>query len=235
MTWALRASVFAVACLAAASAFARPPVVVEVYTAQGCVSCDASNAFAAGLADRAGVTALTFNVDYWDYLGWKDTFARPEFADRQRAYDKRFGLQDVYTPQIIVEGEGQASGDKQGDVEALIRAAKRAAARGPEITPRADGTIAVEDADRFHDRPRRADDVWLVRYDPRTFQVAIGRGENSGKTLPHRNIVRDLVRIGRWSGAAETLAVPPPADPAWKTAILVQAPKAGPIVAAAKD
>jgi len=234
MKWALRAPVFAVACLAAAGAFARPPVVVEIYTAQGCVSCDASNAFATGLADRAGVTALTFNVDYWDYLGWKDTFARPEFAERQRAYDKRFGLQDVYTPQIIVEGEGQASGDKQGDVDALIRAAKRAAARGPDITPRADGTIAVEDADQFRDRPRRADDVWLVRYDPRVQSVQVKDGDNRGQTVSHRNVVRQLVLLGAWSGRRRIFHLPTAPEDGLVTLILVQGEDGGHIVAALK-
>ena len=80
-----------------------PPIVVELYTAQGCGSCGAASEHVAGLATDKGVIPLTFAVDYWDYLGWKDTFARPEFADRQRAYDKRFGVAEVFTPQVVVE------------------------------------------------------------------------------------------------------------------------------------
>jgi hypothetical protein len=234
MKGALRAPVLIAACLAAGGAFARAPVVVEFYTAQGCVACDASNAFAAGLADRAGVTALTFNVDYWDYLGWKDTFAQPEFAERQRTYDKRFGLQDVYTPQIIVEGDGQASGDKQGAVDALIRAAKRAPIRGPEITLRADGTVAVEDADRFRDRAGRADDVWLVRYDPRVQSVQVKEGDNRGQTVSHRNVVRQLVRLGDWSGRRRVFHLPAAPEDGLTTLILVQGVGGGRIVSALK-
>ncbi|HWA64213.1 MAG TPA: DUF1223 domain-containing protein, partial [Caulobacteraceae bacterium] len=81
---------------------------------------------------------------------------------------------------------------------------------------------------------RGAADVWLVRYDPRIVQVPIKRGENGGKTLPHRNVVRELVRIGAWSGAAEQLRLPPASDPALRTAILIQAPRGGEILAAAK-
>jgi hypothetical protein len=198
MKRALIAPLTLAAALAAGGALAGSPVVVELYTAQGCASCDKSNAFAGSLADRPGVTALTFNVDYWDYLGWKDTFAQPEFADRQRAYDKRFGLHDVYTPQIVVEGQSQASGDKQGDVDELIRSARKARASGPQITPRADGTIAV--SDNSGARRRHADDVWLVRYDPRVQTVVVKGGDNRGQTVTHRNVVRQLVRLGAWSG-----------------------------------
>ena len=129
--------------LAAGAAWARTPVVVELFTAQGCSSCGKANAFVGRLADRPGVIALTWPVDYWDYLGWKDTFAKPEFTDRQRAYDKRFGLRDVYTPQVIVDGAAQASGDKTEAVEALIRAARRAPANPPQMKMRADGRVAV--------------------------------------------------------------------------------------------
>jgi len=219
------------ATLMAGAAWARTPVVVELYTAQGCASCDKSNAYAAALADRAGVAALTFNVDYWDYLGWKDTFAQPEFADRQRAYDKRFGLRDVYTPQIVVEGEGQASGDKQSDVDTLIRSARRSPARGPEITPRADGTIAVEAADR----PRRPDDVWLVRYDPRVQSVLVREGDNHGQTVGHRNVVRQLVRLGDWTGRRRVFHLPAAPEDGLKTLILVQGADGGRIVSALKD
>jgi hypothetical protein len=219
-----------VACLAAGGAVAWSPVVVELYTAQGCASCDKSNAFAATLADRAGVTALTFNVDYWDYLGWKDTFARPEFADRQRSYDKRFGLRDVYTPQFVIDGQTQASGDKQAEVDTLIHTARRSPLAGPQITPRADGTIAVA-ADR---RPRHADDVWLVRYDPHLLTVAIKEGDNKGQAVALRNVVRQLVRLGQWNGRRSVYHLPPAPEEGLTTLILVQGQDGGRIVSAFK-
>jgi hypothetical protein len=219
-----------IAQMAASAAVARAPVVAELYTAQGCASCDKSNAFAASLEDRPGVTALTFSVDYWDYLGWKDTFAQPEFAERQRAYDKRFGLRDVFTPQIIVDGGAQASGDKQDDVDALLRSARQARSGGPDITPRADGTVAVGSADRA--RSRRADEVWLVRYDPRVRSVVVKEGDNKGQTVSYRNTVRQLVRLGTWSGHRHVFHLPAPTEEGLDTLVLVQAPDGGRIVSA---
>ena len=209
------------------------PVVVELYTAQGCASCDKSDAFAVQQADRPVVTAFTFNVDYWDYLGWKDTFAQPEFAERQRAYDKRFGLRDVYTPQFIVAGRTQASGDKQSDVDALIHGARRARAAGPQITPRADGTIAV--AAGSGGRGRQTDDVWLVRYDPHTQNVVVKGGDNNGHKVTHRNVVRQLVRLGSWSGKRSVFHLPAPPEDSLTTLILVQGPDGGHILSTLKS
>jgi hypothetical protein len=232
MNRALIAPLVAAASLAASGALAWTPVVVELYTAQGCASCDKSDALAAQLADRPGVTALTFNVDYWDYLGWKDTFAQPEFAERQRAYDKRFGLRDVYTPQFIIAGQTQASGDKQSDVETLVHGARRARLAGPQISPRADGTIAV--AAGSAGRPRHADDVWLVRYDPHVQNVVVKGGDNNGHRVTHRNVVRQLVRLGAWSGKRSVFHLPAPPEEGLTTLILVQGPEGGRILSTLK-
>ncbi len=218
------------AALTAGGAAARAPVVVELYTAQGCGSCDRANAYAASLADQAGVTTLTFNVDYWDYLGWKDTFAQPEFSQRQRDFDKRFGLKDVYTPQIIVEGEGQASGDSPADVEALIRDARRSPERGPEIVPRADGTVAVGAGRGASERHPLT--VWLIRFDPRLESVQVKEGDNRGQTVSHRNVVRQLVRLGAWTGQRKVYRLPSAPTDGLASLILVQGENGGRIVAA---
>ena len=103
----------ALAALASpAGAHPRPPVIVELFTAQGCSSCSDANALVGELAEREGVLPLTFSVDYWDYLGWPDTFALPEFTERQKAYARRLGPREVYTPQVVVDGAKQASGAK---------------------------------------------------------------------------------------------------------------------------
>ncbi|HEY1879644.1 MAG TPA: DUF1223 domain-containing protein [Caulobacteraceae bacterium] len=214
----------------AGGAAARTPVIVELYTAQGCGSCDRANAYAASLADRAGVVVLTFNVDYWDYLGWKDTFAQPEFSDRQRQFDLRFGLKDVYTPQIIVEGEGQASGDNPADVEALIKDTRRAPAKGPEIIPRADGTVAINAG--VGASPRHPLTVWLIRYDPRLESVQVKEGDNRGQTVSHRNVVRQLARLGAWEGQRKIYSLPAEPAEGLATLILVQGENGGRIVAA---
>src|SRR4249919_1668237 len=94
----------------------KTPVLVELYTAQGCGSCGEANSFVAKLADRPGVLPLTFSVDYWDYLGWADTFAKPEFAARQKAYVTKLALREPYTPQVVVDGQAEASGAKTEQV-----------------------------------------------------------------------------------------------------------------------
>ena len=117
----------ALAALASpAGAHPRPPVIVELFTAQGCSSCGDANALVGELAERDGVLPLTFSVDYWDYLGWPDTFALPEFTERQKAYAKRLGPREVYTPQVVVDGRKQASGAKPETVEELVDEAAKA-------------------------------------------------------------------------------------------------------------
>jgi hypothetical protein len=226
-TWLLAAT------LAASETCAHTPVVVELYSAQGCASCGKANAFVASLADRPGVTALTFSVDYWDYLGWKDTFAQPEFSQRQRDYDKRFDLRDVYTPQIIVDGKAQASGDNQSEVESLIRGERRVGHLGPELTPRADGTIAVSASS--HRVPKGGDDIWLIRYDPRTQGVLVKEGENKGQTVVHRNVVRQLVKLGTWDGRRRVYHPTPAKEDGLATLILLQAPDSGRILGVLRE
>jgi len=207
-------------------AWARSPVVVELFTAQGCSSCGKANAYIARLADRAGVVALTWSVDYWDYLGWKDTFAEPEFADRQRAYDKRFGLRDVYTPQVIVDGAAQVSGAQSASVDALIGEARRARLPRPAMEMRQDGRIAVGTGRR----PPGGGDVWLIRFDPREEDIAVTEGDNRGTTVPQRNVVRQLARLGAWSGRPVSFKLPPASDEGLATLLLVQADHGGRIL-----
>lgn len=216
---------------ASSCATAATPVVVELYTAQGCASCAEANRFAGDLGGHGGVVELTFDVDYWDYLGWKDTFAQPAFAERQRAYDKRFGLRDVYTPQIVIDGEAQVAGDKQAQAQALVRTARRAPARGPRITPRADGTVAVE-AKPERRRRRRDDDVWLIRYDPRLVSTAVKDGDNRGQTVSARNTVRQLVRLGGWQGRRRIFHLPAASEDGLAALVLVQQETGGRIIAA---
>ncbi|HWA60741.1 MAG TPA: DUF1223 domain-containing protein, partial [Caulobacteraceae bacterium] len=161
-----RAALLLFFCLVSAApglAQARPPktpVVVELFTAQGCATCGKANALVASLADRPGVVALTWSVDYWDYTGWKDTFAKPEFGDRQRAYERRFGLRDVYTPQVVVGGSAEGTGAKRATVEALIQKWRRPL--HPPTIRIARGRVSVGAA-----RAPGSADVWLIRYDPR--------------------------------------------------------------------
>jgi len=210
----------------AQAADAAHPVVVELFQSQGCSSCPPANANLLTVVDRPDVLALSFGVTYWDDLGWKDTFASPTYTARQWDYAHAFSHKQVYTPQVVVNGRKEGVGAAPREFQALISGGERGG--GPGLSLQADRVSIGA-------RPTAAAaDVWLVRYDPRLVQVPIRRGENGGKTLPHRNVVKALVRLGAWKGEAASFALPPAHDPALKTAILVQLPGGGPILAAAR-
>ena len=199
-------------------------VVVELYTSQGCSSCPPAEANVTALSDRPNVLALSFAVTYWDQLGWKDTFARPAFTERQKSYAWALKHSSVFTPQVIVDGRADTVGINRGEIEGLI--ARESLAGGPSLSASSD-TITVGAGSP----PRPGADVWLVRYDPRVQQVPIGRGENGGRTLPEKNVVRTLQKLGRWSGAHQTYPLPA-AQAGLKSAVLVQGSSGGPILSA---
>jgi hypothetical protein len=219
--------IVAAAMLAAGAAAAAPsPVVLELYQSQGCSSCPPADANVNALADRPDLLVLSFGVTYWDSLGWKDTFADPAYTQRQWDYAHQWRRGEVATPQVVIDGRRDVVGADARELAAAIHAA--GAPSGAELAvSRREVAIAAGRA------PAGGADIWLVRYDPRTLNVAVRRGENGGKTLPHRDVVRRLTRIGRWTGPAVSIALPP-ADPLMRTAILVQGSNGGPILAAAK-
>jgi hypothetical protein len=200
-------------------------VVVEEFQSQGCSSCPPANANINALAARPDLIVLSFAVTYWDQLGWRDTFARDPFTRRQWDYAHGLRHANVFTPQVVVGGAQDQTGIDGRSLGQAI-----AGARPPPSRIRVGaGRIDILPSPP----PPREADVWLVRYDPRVQQVAIARGENAGRTLPHRNIVRQLIRLGGWRGPAQTYAVPGSPDPAWRTVILVQVP-GGPILTDAR-
>jgi hypothetical protein len=228
----MRKAVFAIAGLVSllwvsAAAAARQPVVVELYTAQGCSSCASADRLLGQLAARKGVLALTFAVDYWDYLGWSDTFARPEFTARQRAYMQKMGAREVYTPQLVIDGRQQASGANPVRVEALLKQALRTPRDAPQMTARR-GRVAVGGG-RV---PAGGGEVWLVRYDPDDQAVTVRRGENRGQTVTQKNVVRQLVLLGTWRGKPKLFPLPASPSAELKGVVLVQAAKGGRILGA---
>jgi len=225
MKWG--ALVLAIASLAASAgaAHARPPVVVELYTAQGCASCSAASAHVAALAGDKGVLPLTFDVDYWDYLGWKDTFAKSEFADRQRAYARRFGVAEVFTPQVVVDGREQTAAVKPEKVDKLIREARRAVLDPPQMRWRGADRVAIGGGRR----PSGGAEVWLIRYDPREADVEVRDGDNRGHTVAERNVVVQLAKLGTWRGTM-LLRLPPAPQDGLKSLVLVQAADGGRIL-----
>ncbi len=227
---ALAACLLAVHGLAPAAAIAADaahPAVVELFQSQGCSSCPPANANLNAIAGRPDVLALSFAVTYWDQLGWKDGFAQPAFTARQWDYARAAGRGNVATPQMIVNGRGVLVGGSAAQLADTLRRYDRPPA-APAIA-RQGGQVTLAAG-----APAAPATVWLVRYDPRTIAVAIKAGENAGRTLPHRNIVRELTALGRWTGAATRFAIPRAADPAWRDAILVQAGTGGAILAAAR-
>jgi hypothetical protein len=203
------------------------PTVIELYQSQGCASCPPANANLNALAKRPDVLPLSFAVTYWDHLGWKDTFAKPAFTQRQWDYARSGNVDEIWTPQMIVNGRGRLVGNDHAAVEKALQEFDRGTS-GPTIQP-GDDKVTIGAA-----KAAKVASVWLVYYDPKKRKVPIRAGENRGRTLSHRNIVRDLQRLGTWNGKAVTLKVPAPQDEDWRGAILVQSGKGGPIIAATR-
>ena len=210
----------------AGAAAAKPPVLVELFTAQGCGACAEANAHVAKLAERPGVVALTFSVDYWDYLGWTDTFAKPEFTDRQRAYVTRLKLREPYTPQVVVDGDEEAPGLKAAEVDRLVRAAAAAPRNPPDMK-----FIGARRVDVGSGRvPSGGAEVWLIRYDPREIEVDVKAGDNRGETIVQRNVVREIKRLGAWRGRPQAYRLGEPSEEGLKTVVVVQAARGGRVI-----
>lgn len=205
------------------------PTVVELFQSQGCSSCPPANENILAIADRPDLLVLSFGVTYWDKLGWKDTFASRENTQRQYDYTNG-GLhrQFVATPQVVINGHIDIVGTNKNELTRAVAGA-RLPATAPVLTL-AGTKLSIAAAPA----PSGGADVWLVRYDPRTVQVPIQAGENGGRTLPHRNVVHELVRLGGWDGKAANYTLPEPKNPAYRTAILLQGASGGRILASLK-
>lgn len=203
-------------------------VVVELFQSQGCSSCPPAEANLNALAGKPDILALSFGVTYWDELGWKDTFATPAYTRRQWDYAHHRHRGTVWTPQVVINGRSDLVGSDRARLDAAIaNARKNAETSGPSLR------FAAGQLNVGAGAAQGESDVWLVCYDPRTLQVAIGAGENGGRTLPHRNVVRQLVRLGTWNGSARSFKLPN-AAPGLRSAALVQESSGGPILSAAR-
>jgi hypothetical protein len=202
----------------------RKLVVVELFQSQGCSSCPPAEANLNAVAETPGVLALSFDVTYWDGLGWKDTFAMPAYTERQWSYAHYRRRDTVWTPQVYVNGRTDLVGT---DRTRLDEAIARAASDGPSIAW-GSGKLIIQAG-----RPPDATcDVWLVRYDPRTLHVAIGGGENDGRTLLQRDVVRELIYLGTWEGEERSFSLPPSSLSGLQTAALIEVHDGGDILSA---
>lgn len=203
-----------------------PLVVVELFQSQGCSSCPPAEANLNAIAGQPNILALSFGVTYWDNLGWKDTFATEAFTNRQYDYSHYQKQDGVYTPQVVVDGKKELVGSDRAQLDRVITQART---QGPALSW-AKSQLLVGAG-----KPAAPTDVWLVRYDPRTINVAIRAGENGGRTLPHRNVVRELVNLGTWDGSPKTFNLPAATSAGLSTAALVQIKAGGDILSASKD
>jgi hypothetical protein len=180
-----------------AAVAADRPVVVELFTSQGCSSCPPANAYLNELArDRSDVLALAFHVTYWDRLGWKDPFSMEAATERQARYGHKFG-DGSYTPEIVIDGASSHVGSRRDEVGPAIDAAKRQGRTATSVSvAKAGGQLTIDVADGSGNGK-----VLLVGFD-RDHETAIRRGENGGRTLRESNVVRSLREVGDWQGKA---------------------------------
>lgn len=204
-------------------------LVVELYTSQGCSSCPPADAILATLAETPGLIPLALHVDYWDYIGWQDTFAIADFTDRQKAYARAVGEKMIYTPQMIIAGGDRVLGGEAQEVAAAIERAQLAARPVRLVIERQGDMLII----RAEADPPLTDPVFvqLVRYRD-TASVEIAQGENAGLHVDYRNIVTSWERLGEWSGQAPLYmaANAPGSDPA---VVIVQREGPAEILAAA--
>ncbi len=208
------------------------PVVVELYTSQGCNSCPPADALLGELAGRSDLIALSLHVDYWDYIGWKDPYGSPMNTARQRRYAEALNLRYVFTPQIVVDGQVSIVGSHRGEVLAEIEnAAGRGKPVGVEFLTDNGGTVVIA-AGRA---PDVGATVWLAVYD-RNHETDVKRGENAGRKISNSNVVRSFERIGTWTG--ERIEIPLDLSGARARgrdgcAVIVQQGRYGPVLGAA--
>ena len=218
------------ALMGALPARAEGPVVVELFTSQGCSACPSADRMLAKLAGREDVLALALHVDYWDYIGWEDVFADPAHTKRQKSYAHAVGDRMIYTPQMIVQGEDRVVGTRPADLMEAIGAHSGGGDAVVLEARRHGASVRVEARARAPFDPPLV--VQLVRYEPHR-TVAITHGENAGHTLDYANVVVGWDAVGRWDGRAPlALDLDAPGDA--PAAVLLQEPGPGAIRAAAR-
>lgn len=206
------------------------PIVVELFTSEGCSSCPPADSYMGELAKRTDLLPLTFHVDYWDYIGWKDRFADPAYTQRQRYYANVFGSHTVYTPQMVIGGALDVVGsDKESVTQALDTVKTRLTTY--DIVLEKDGNALMAN---FPEAPINGiASVWLVAYQKEGASQA-SAGENAGRKLHTFNVVRQMMMVGKWEGNAMQIVLPKldPAQDIDGLAIIANLNQTGQIVAA---
>ena len=194
---ALASAVLSLALSAAAGAqpiSVQPRAVVELFTSQGCSQCPPADALLTSLAGRGDIVAIAYHVDYWDYIGWNDTFGQKNFSDRQRAYARAWGAPSIFTPQMVINGSQGVVGSRRDEVHDALAEARlplmvELEQRGDVLSVSIPANGALANAN-----------IWLVRYLDRG-EIAIDAGENAGKTMVYTQVVTDRQMLGMWEAA----------------------------------
>jgi len=215
----------------AAAQEATGPVVVELFTSQGCATCPPADAILGELAEREDVIALALHVDYWDYIGWEDVFAQPAFTQRQHEYAYADGSTVVYTPQMVIGGQDRIPGVQPMQVAERVQE-HRLAPDPVRVSLTRDGAGFALEARALMDAPRPAMLVQVVSYMPHA-EIAIERGERAGTVASHYNIVTSWQVLGEWDGAAPFVARVEAQDD-HPMVVIVQQAGFGPILGAAR-
>jgi hypothetical protein len=190
-------------------AHADPRAVVELFTSQGCSSCPPADKIIGELAKDPSVIALSMPIDYWDYLGWKDTLADARFSARQKAYSQMRGDREVYTPQVVVNGSAHVVGSDRAGIESAIGDTKKAdgVMSVPVTMTLAGKQINVSVAASTRGPASMHGEVWICSIS-KAVPISIGRGENRGREVTYHNVVRNLLKVGDWNGSSGSWTVP---------------------------
>lgn len=215
---------------------AEPKILLELFTSQGCSSCPKADALLPSFIARKDVIAMSLPVDYWDYLGWRDTFGKAIFTARQRSYGRRIGDGIIYTPQIIVDGRHHINGGDENAIDALIEQRKKARGQSPAVSLgiKTQGDMLLVSVGKGEAVKKAT--LWLALISKEK-AVKVRRGENRGRLLAYHNVVSELTPIGHWVGEEMTLKLPKKqimqrgAD---GCIVLLQKDDGGPIVAVAQ-
>lgn len=216
----------------AAAAETTSPLLVELFTAQGCGSCPPADEVLTHLAQRPDVVALAFHVDYWDDTGWRDKFALPASKKRQQGYRYALHKQQLFTPQMVLNGTVDTPGQELGGVEKVLALLRARTPAGPAIVLTRASAISLDV--QIQAAPAWKDAVvWMAAYDP-SHTAEIKRGENRGRTIINVNVVRELRNLGPYTGAAWVMAVDTAAvQPDQGLAVWLQPTDQGPIAGSA--
>ena len=190
-------------------AHAEPRAVVELFTSQGCSSCPPADKIIGELARDPSIIALSMPIDYWDYLGWKDTLADSRFSARQKAYSRMRGDRNVYTPQVIVNGSAQVIGSDRAKIDGAIGDTRKSdgVMSVPVSITLAGKQVTVSVAASTKGPAASHGEVWIGSVS-QAVPIAIGRGENRGQQVTYYNVVRNLLKVGDWNGASGSWTVP---------------------------